>query len=182
MPPLFLILFNMKSNIFLIFLLVITFFSCNSDKKSKEVQSENVSILNAPTMDVNNNDTIIVSELVDLYSQRLANKEYSAAVAMLHYVKDGVVYQIEDSVADIYLKHYEMTPIYGCKVQGITFRSEYNNSATILAQIIEGGDIEKGIGVTRIFLNPVKYDGQWYLTLLDKEAEGVKDIYNSEEN
>ena len=32
-------------------------------------------------------------------------------------------------------------------------------------------------GVMSFSLNPVVKDGKWYLTLYDKDAEGVEDIY-----
>jgi hypothetical protein len=38
--------------------------------------------------------------------------------------------------------------------------------------------LDKGIGVTTISLNPVTKKGKWYLTLLDKNAEGVEDVYD----
>ena len=47
-------------------------------------------------------------------------------------------------------------------------------------QIQENGNISENIGTISMSLNPVYKDGEWYLTLYDKYAEGVEDIYARE--
>lgn len=170
----------MKYQFLLLFALTIsTVFSCTSENKKTE--DTEIQLLEKPSIEVSENDTIAVTNLVNEYVQCLTKQEYNTAVSMLHFVEDGIVYPLTDSIANEYIKHYEMNPIYACKVQGFTFRSNLNNSVTLIAQIIETGDIDRNLGVTRLYLNPVLYQGEWYLTLLDKNAEGVKDIYTSEE-
>ena len=70
-------------------------------------------------------------------------------------------------------------PIYDCKVTTLILRSELNNEARVVVKVREDGDIEKQIGTTTISLNPVQIEGKWYLTLLDKNAQGVQDVYET---
>ena len=51
-------------------------------------------------------------------------------------------------------------------------------SQSAISQQIQS--LEKEIGVTTLTLNPVVKDGKWYLTIRDKHAEGVKDVYKDE--
>ena len=39
--------------------------------------------------------------------------------------------------------------------------------------------MENNIGVTHFSLNPVLKDGTWYLTVRDKDAEGVENYYEN---
>jgi len=62
-------------------------------------------------------------------------------------------------------------------VKSLVLRSDKNNEVKLTVQIVSSGDLDKEIGVTHLSLNPVVKDGKWYLTLLDKNAEGVEEIY-----
>lgn len=69
-------------------------------------------------------------------------------------------------------------PIYAAKTNSFVLRSDKNNQVDVLIQITKDGDIDKGIGISKMSLNPVVKNGKWYLTLLDKNAEGVIDVYD----
>lgn len=178
----------MKNNISFISLFVSVFLllSCGFNNKSKDndKMSENMSFdeyyMNQPSILMQNSDTAEVLSVVNEYISYLSNNDFESAAAMLHYVENESVHPLNDIDKNQFVKQFSQMKIYDCKMKGFTFRSEYNNSVTISLQILENGDIEKDFGVTKFNLNPVFYQGEWFLTLLDKNAEGVKDSYSVE--
>ena len=73
-------------------------------------------------------------------------------------------------------------PIYAAKTNSFVLRSDKNNQVDVLIQIVKNGNLEKGIGVSKMSLNPVVKNGKWYLTLLDENAEGVQNVYDKNVN
>ena len=65
-------------------------------------------------------------------------------------------------------------------MKSFILHSDKNNEVAFYVQMVPNGDLEKEIGVTTLTLNPVVKDGKWYLTIRDKHAEGVKDVYKDE--
>ncbi len=156
--------------------------SCNSGKSnSSNTASEDIPFdvyyMNQPSILMQNSDTAEVLSVVNEFISYIANKDFDTAASMLHFVSDGAVLPLADSDKDSFIKQFSKMNIYDCKMKGFTFRSEFNNTVTISLQILEEGSIDKDFGVTKFNLNPVFYQGEWFLTLLDKNAEGVKDSY-----
>ena len=69
--------------------------------------------------------------------------------------------------------------VYAVRTTSFILRSDKNNDVKLTVQIDENGDIDKNIGTISFSLNPVYKDGNWYLTVLDKYAEGVENIYEN---
>ena len=85
---------------------------------------------------------------------------------------------LEAKEANGFKSAFSKLHIYGVKKKGFLLRSAKNNDITILLQIVPSGDLDKEIGVTAQHINPVFKEGQWYLTLLDLNAEGVYDVFD----
>ena len=107
-------------------------------------------------------------------------------------LKGGMNVILEVSVPDVidvladhkqdagYKKAMSMMPNYGCKLKSFILNSDKNNDVAFYVQMVPNGNLEQGIGVTSLSLNPVVKDGKWYLTIRDKHAEGVEDVYKQE--
>lgn len=122
-------------------------------------------------------DTTDIRELVNMYVENLKAKNFEANAEMLYTVRNDSAIAYSDEQKQNYVKALSHIRIYDCKVNSFLLRSDKNNEIGILMQIVESGDLNKGIGVTTLSLNPVKIGDKWFLTLLDKNAEGVEDVY-----
>lgn len=118
-----------------------------------------------------------INSLVASYVQTFNKKDFLAASNMLFKVRNDSVFPLSESERTNYINAYSHFPTYGCKVKSFLLRSDKNNEVKLLVQIISSGNLEKEEGVTYVSLNPVYINGKWYLTLLDKNAEGVNDVY-----
>lgn len=123
-------------------------------------------------------DTLAINALIDHYMELLAENKVEEAISMLNRVKDGEVVPLDAKEANGFKSAFTKLHIYGVKKKGFLLRSARNNDITIMLQIIPSGDLDKEIGVTSQHINPVYKNGNWYLTLLDLNAEGVYDVFD----
>ena len=65
-------------------------------------------------------------------------------------------------------------------MKSFILHSDKNNEVAFSVLMVPNGDLEKGIGVTTLTMNPVIKNGKWYLTIRDNRAEGVEDVYKTE--
>jgi hypothetical protein len=152
---------------------VLTVSSC---KKKQYTPKEE--FLRPATMQYSKADTSNIDALVNQYAAYIKNKDFKNAAEMLYEVHNDSVKPLSKEKKLGFINAYSHMPIYASRLNSFTLRSDKNNQIDILVQIIKNGDLDKGIGVTTISLNPVTKKGKWYLTLLDKNAEGVEDVYD----
>lgn len=150
------------------------FVSCKSDNKQYSGKSE---YLRPATMEYSAQDSVEIRQLVSNYVEAFNNKDYKATSEMLYKVRNDSVIPLDTKEKSSYVEAYSHMDIYGCKLKSLILRSDRNNEAKLTVQIVSSGDLDNEIGVTHLSLNPVLKDGKWYLTLLDKNAEGVEDVY-----
>ena len=148
--------------------------SCKSDKKKYTAEE---TFIAPATMVYSAQDSSDINVLVKNYVTAFKAKHLEEASNMLYTVKNDSVHPLTAEAKKNYQNAYAQMPIYDCKVEAFLLRSDKNNEVRLAVQVISNGNIDKNIGVTRICLNPVKIGNKWYLTLLDKDAEGVKDVY-----
>lgn len=168
----------MKKYLSLAFVGLMLLASCN-DSKKKYTGPQN-EYLRPVTLDLTEKDTVQVRQLVDSYVQAFANNDFEAASQMLYRVQNDSVLPLSDKERKDFVNAMKNFTVYGCELSEFTIRTEKNNEMKLKVQIIEDGDLATGKGVTHFSLNPVLKDGQWYLTVLDKDAEGVEDYYKNE--
>lgn len=161
----------------LLLLAVVLVSSCSSCSDNKKKTNTNP-YLPEPELKTDAEDTLAINELLDHYMGLLAENRVEDAVNMLNRVKDGEVVPLEAKEANGFKSAFSKLHIYGVKKKGFLLRSAKNNDITILLQIVPSGDLDKEIGVTAQHINPVFKEGQWYLTLLDLNAEGVYDVFD----
>lgn len=134
-------------------------------------------LLRPASMYYTHEDTMSIHDLVNTYIENMKNKNFEANAELLYTVRNdsAIAYSDEDKAK--YLDACRHFRFYDCRLNNLILRSDKNNEARILVQIIENGNIDKEKGVTTLSLNPVKIGDKWYLTLLDKYAEGVEEVY-----
>lgn len=174
MPPLFYIYITMRNKIVILAALVLgTMTACNN-KKAPTTASD---YLRPASMDYTQQDTADIKYLVDTYMGYFNKGDLDACANMLYtFRNDSAIPYTEQQKAG-FKKGLSAFHIYGSKLQRIILRSDRNNRVDIALKIMSNGDIEQGKGVTTLSLNPVVIKGKWYLTLMDKDAEGVEDVY-----
>lgn len=134
-------------------------------------------ILRPATMFYSHEDTTSINELVNTYVENMKARNFEANANLLYTVRNDSAIAYTDADKAKYLDACNHFHIYDCRLTNLILRSDKNNEARILVQIIENGSLDEKKGVTTLSLNPVKIGDKWYLTLLDKFAEGVEDIY-----
>jgi len=137
-------------------------------------QSQNQYIAPAG-MEYSGKDTTEIMGLVNKYVQCLNEHDYDGMVDLLHTFKDNRIYAFDETQRDSVKRGLQQIPVYAAKLYSFRLNNNVNNKICILVQLIENGDLEQEIGVSKLFLNPVYVQDKWYLTLLDLNADGVKE-------
>ena len=170
----------MKKFIYLFLLgpLSLSILSCSSGKKKELTIAEQY--LRPASMNYSGKDSSDIKTLVENYVSALKSKNIEAAANMLYFVRNDSIFPITDNDRKGFTALYSSMPILYCKATTLILRSALNNEARVVVKLKEDGDIDRNIGTTTISLNPVQIEGKWYLTLLDKSAQGVEDVYEKE--
>lgn len=166
-----------KINVIIAILMLCLVASCGNKKTNVKRQSE---FIRPASMNYTHEDTARIMQLVDDYIAGFAQKDYDRTADMLYKVKNDSVFPLSDKEKAGYKKAMSMMPNYGCKLKSFILNSDKNNDVAFYVQMVPNGNLEQGIGVTSLSLNPVIKDGKWYLTIRDKHAEGVEDVYKQE--
>lgn len=154
---------------FLGFLLVILLLaSCRNGKTTGEVNENGL-----PIYEFNDKDSVAVRALADDYVNRFKAQNYEAAADMLYTVRNDSVFPLTGDQRNGYLQAMKMMPFRDCAIKEQILRSDKDNEIRIAMLLSEDGSLDEEKGTVNFFLNPVYIDGQWYLTLLDRYAEGV---------
>lgn len=152
-------------------------FACGN--KGKKLQSAD-ELLKPSTMDYTKQDTSEINYLVNTYVSYFGKGDLDGCANLLYKFHNGGVQPLTPDERSDFKKAFSVFHFYGSKVQRMILRSDRNNQVDITLQIMKDGSIEDNKGVTTLSLNPVVVNGKWYLTLLDKDAEGVVDVYQQE--
>lgn len=168
----------MKFRYFLSFLLVaLLFTSCGNKQRKLETPDD---LLMPPSVTYNKQDTADIQYLVKRYVDSFGKGDLETCANMLYTYSNDSIKPYTDEQRSKFRNAFSHFNIYGSMVKDMILRSDVNNQVDIRIQIIKNGNMSKDQGVTTLSLNPVRVGGKWYLTLLDKDAEGVKDVYQTE--
>ena len=158
----------MKSRIILLALVMgVVIVGCRNKQESN-------SYLPPASMEYSGQDTAEVLSLVNKYVDCLNAHDYDGMVDLLYVFKDNRIHAFDEAQRDSVKHGLQQIPVYAAKFHSFQLRSNVNNEVGILVQLLEDGDLEEGIGVSKLYLNPVFVQGKWYLTLLDLNADGVR--------
>lgn len=169
-----------KFGLLFISILVISFAACSSNDK-KQVSYTDEGLLIPASMSYSSEDSATILSLVDNYINSFEQRDFSSCADMIYRLDHGVVVPLSDAEKRAYITAMSHIPnIYAVRMSHIFLRSDKNNEVRLAYKIMPDGDFETGRGTSSISLNPIYNDSTWYLTLLDKNAEGVEDIYKNE--
>jgi len=129
-----------------------------------------------PHLDFSANDSDAVVQLANEYLLAFSEKDYDAAADLLYRYENDTVRELTAKERNSYLKTMRQLPNFGSKLKSLILRTTNNNRLMYVLQVDPNGNMDEEQGVMKFFLNPVQKNGQWYLTLLDMEQEGTKDI------
>ncbi len=130
-----------------------------------------------PHLDFSAQDSSNVKTLAAEYVAAFEGKDYTAAANLLYKYENDSVRPLTNQERDEFVSTMNQLPNFGCKLHGITMLTENNNRLQYLLQVTPDGNIDEEKGVMKFYLNPVLVDGNWYLTLLDMNQEGTRDIF-----
>ena len=149
----------------------LTFSACSSKKEKKEP------ILRPASMVYTSQDSADIWNLCEQFAQFFGNNDFESCALMLYKYKDGEIIAYNDEQRNDYIKKVRIFSNYGCRVDAFVLRSDKNNEVSLKVKLFNIGTLDDDQGITRLFLNPVKVDDKWYLTLRDNDADGVQKIY-----
>ena len=153
--------------------------SCNGNQKG----SDDGLIVNlGPAMTLDSQDTIIVDQLSTEFIEHLKNQEYEDAISMLYYLDpDSSVVPLPRNLAIRQEQIFHIFPVLDYKIESIRFRTESDCQVKFVITFFEKTDPEdRRNNTTSMYLQPVRREGQWYLTIRDSSspAGSVSEIEN----
>jgi hypothetical protein len=121
-------------------------------------------------------DTVQMLKLCDDCMELLKNKDIDGALAMLNEYVDSTntVQPLTDITRAKYNRIFNMFPVLEYKLSGYSFVLEGLNDVKYTIKFAEEEHPEKnGEPKTSFMFNPVKIDGQWYLTVKRPDQEST---------
>ena len=140
--------------------------SCDGEKKKGGDITIN---LNGPLMNLDSQDTIIVRQMSTEFMDFLKAKDYRSALSMLYYLDpDSTIIPLPNNMAARQLQIFQIFPVLDYRCDGIQFRTESDCQVKYTITFFEkDGPEDTRNNTTAFFLQPVRYEGQWYLTVRD---------------
>ncbi len=140
--------------------------SCTGEKKDGESAKVD---LNLPTMTLDSQDTIIVDQLSTEFIEHLKAQEYSDAISMLYYLDpDSSIVPLPRNLAIRQEQIFRTFPVLDYHFESIRFRTE--TDCQVKFNITFSHNAEGQDYTTSLYLQPIRRDGQWYLTVRDSSA------------
>lgn len=162
----------MKKLLVFVFSLVVlsTLSSC---KKDRGYHSE---YLKEPEVEYTHEDSSQIKNYITQFSDAMNAHNYKQVADMMAVVKDGTNMPLTYDQRQQMIRAYEMMNIEKVEWETTILRDYKNNEVTLIMYLKNPTDSLQP-RETRVKLNPVCLDGKWYLTFLNKDAEGVHNIY-----
>lgn len=124
------------------------------------------------------NDTLEMQKLGEDCMELLKKKDIEAAMVMLYEYDDSTqsVQPLSDATRKRYEHLFKIFPVLDYKLAEYTFMLEgLNNLKYEIIFAEEEHPEENGVPKTSFMFNPVKIDGQWYLTVKRADQEIGRD-------
>lgn len=152
----------------------LTFSACSSKKEKKEP------ILRPASMVYTAQDSADIWNLCEQFAQFFGKNDFESCALMLNHFRNDSIYPYTDQERKEYIENVQIFSNYGCRIDAFVLHSDRNNEISLKVKLFNIGTLDDDQGITHMFLNPVKVEDTWYLTLRDKRADGVKDVYKDE--
>jgi len=109
---------------------------------------------------------------------RFNGGDFNQVADMLYFVRNDSVFPITDAQRQGFIEVMSQIGRLGCQLKDMRLNTFKDNKVRIAVLMNERGNLDDEKGTISLYLNPVKIDNQWYLTLYDKYAEGVGEHLN----
>jgi len=160
--------------LFIALMAVVLLAGCKGEKKRDRQPTANPNLIE-PQMNLSKDDTLQVRRLTRQYLNRLEQKDLAGAMSMLRYWNHE---QIEDLPVMLAQKEAQVLSMFlGMKaeIDHIIFFKDYDSEVKYTVTMFERTDEnDHRPNKASFLLRPVRYKGQWYLTLADKQTDKVK--------
>ena len=139
-----------------------SFTFCKHETKVDLEKENNVSSFTAT-------DTTTVIDKANLCLQDLKEGKIDDALDMLYYVNsEGELKKIDQEEREVLTKRFELFPVLTYKLETFAFADKGDNLVKYSTTFFEKKPGEKASNVISLVFNPIKYKGEWYLTLKNK--------------
>lgn len=155
-------------------LLSLLFFNSCKDKTSPQVNEWEKPLV----VIYAHEDSLAISELANTYVELFNTGNFEAAADMLYTVKNDSALPLTNEQRMGYIQAMQQIGRLGCQLKDMQLNTYKDNKVRIAVLMSEQGSLEEERGTVNFYLNPVKIENQWLLTLYDKYAEGVGEQLN----
>jgi len=160
------------NNLFIISLIaLLTFSSCSKKKETK------MPYLRPASMEYTAQDSADIWNLCQQFADFFGKNDFESCAMMLNTFRNDSIFPYTDQQRKEYVNKVQLFTNYGCRIDAFVLNSDRNNEVSLKVKLFNIGTLDDDQGITRLFLNPVKVEDTWYLTLRDMNADGVKKIY-----
>lgn len=163
----------MKLNhLFVISLVALLTFSACSKKKTAQVP-----IIRPASMVYTAQDSADIWNLCQQFADFFGKNDFESCAMMLNTFRNDSIFPYTDKQRKEYIEKVQIFSNYGCRIDAFVLHSDRNNEISLKVKLFNIGTLDDDQGITHLFLNPVKVEDTWYLTLRDHRADGVKKVY-----
>ena len=147
------------------------FVAC-SDKKSQGAE-ENAT--DQVVFEFTNHDSVSISNLVDEYVMAFNSGNLEKCADFLFMVRNDSVFPLTIDERRSFIASMQPISAYGCERRDLALKTDRDNKVSLALFLAEADTLNPQADrpAARFILNPVKVEGQWYLTVYDPRAEGV---------
>lgn len=163
---------KLKQLFFILMVAVLAFSSC-SNKKKQEIDL----VLRPASMVYTAQDSADIWNLCQQFADFFGKNDFESCSMMLNTFRNDSIFPYTDKQRKEYIQKMQMFSNYGCRIDAFVLHSDRNNEISLKVKLFNIGTLDDDKGITHLFLNPVKVEDTWYLTLRDHRADGVKKVY-----
>ena len=160
--------------LFIALLTAVLLVGCKSEQKKDAKPEVNPNLIQ-PEMVLSEMDTINVRRLTKQYLNFLENKDLESAMSMLHYWAHDSICPLPQELGQ--KEAHVLGMFLGMKadIDHIIFFRDYDSEVKYTITMFERTDPnDRRPNKASFLLRPVRFRGQWYLTLADKQTDKVK--------
>ena len=133
--------------------------------------------LRPASMEYTAQDSADIWNLCQQFADFFGKNDFESCAMMLNTFRNDSIFTYTDQQRKEYVNRVQLFSNYGCRIDAFVLNSDRNNEVSLKVKLFNIGTLDDDQGITRLFLNPVKVEDTWYLTLRDMNADGVKKIY-----
>lgn len=123
-------------------------------------------------------DSLAIIQLANEYVTRFNGGDFNKVCDMLYTVRNDSVFPYTAEQREGFVEAMSKIGTQGCQLKDMQLNTFKDNRVRVAVLLNPEGNLDKEEGTIDLYLNPVKIDNQWYLTLYDKYAEGVGEHLN----